>query len=65
MDTAKRAVNEAAQKVGWAVRNPKKAAGIILAVGGALVTAGYELGWVPPGWVYTASKLLGLVAGAE
>jgi hypothetical protein len=65
METAKKVANKAAKRAEWVWENKKKVAAALLTVSGAAVAAGYELGWVAPGWVKVAGKVLGLIAGME
>ena len=65
MDTAKRAAQAASERAEWVWNNKKKVAAGLLGIGGTVVAAGYELGWVAPGWVKAAGQVLGVIAGGE
>ena len=65
MDTAKKAAKTVSNKAEWVWKNKKKVAATLLGIGGAVVAAGYELGWVAPGWIKAAAQVLGAIAGGD
>ena len=65
MDTFKKAAQAASKRAEWVWNNKKKVAAALLGIGGAVVAAGYELGWVAPGWVKAAGRVLGVIAGGD